>query len=142
CPGSGPRRQWQRSAVESHPLPAAMTDPITGIDFILGGARSGKSHLAEQRAQASGKQVVYIATAEPRDGEMQHRICHHRDRRPAHWITCEEPLHLAKALREHQSANTLILVDCLTLWLSNLLCRDDPALLQQEKTALLDYLQQ
>ncbi|HVK99062.1 MAG TPA: bifunctional adenosylcobinamide kinase/adenosylcobinamide-phosphate guanylyltransferase [Dongiaceae bacterium] len=115
-------------------------DFITGTDLILGGARSGKSALAEQRARASGKRVVYVATAEARDGEMSNRIGHHRQRRPADWQTVEEPLHLAQALREHQQLDTLILVDCLTLWLSNLLCREDDALLQQEKAALLDHL--
>lgn len=119
-----------------------MSDFITGIDFILGGARSGKSVMAEQRARASGKRIVYIATAEARDGEMQNRIAHHRGRRPSHWQTVEEPLHLAQALRAHQSPDHLILVDCLTLWLSNLLCRDDHELFLRQTTDLLDHLHQ
>lgn len=113
---------------------------IAGTDLILGGARSGKSALAERRAQASGKPVIYIATAESRDGEMQNRIAHHRRQRPAHWHTVEEPLRLAAALRAHASPGHLILVDCLTLWLTNLLCHDDPLLLEQETQALLAYL--
>lgn len=111
------------------------------IDLILGGARSGKSRLAEQRAQDSQCEVVYIATAESRDGEMQDRIHHHRTRRPQHWQTVEEPLHLADAILYHSHPDKLILVDCLTLWLSNLLCHTDPALFEREKAALLDCLQ-
>lgn len=109
------------------------------IELILGGARSGKSRLAEQRADASGRPVVYIATAQAGDGEMQDRIEHHRRQRPPHWQTVEEPLHLARAIRQHQHGH-LILVDCLTLWLSNLLCHPDNSLFEQEKAALLDCL--
>lgn len=90
-------------------------------ELILGGARSGKSLLAEQRAAASGLRVVYLATAEARDGEMGRRIAHHRARRPADWGCAEEPLHLAAKLRELVAPDTCVLVDCLTLWLSNLL---------------------
>lgn len=111
------------------------------IDLILGGARSGKSRLAEQRARASQRPVIYIATAESRDGEMDARIAHHRERRPAEWRTVEEPLHLAAAIRQHADAHNLILVDCLTLWITNLLCQEDATLFAGEKAALLDALQ-
>jgi adenosylcobinamide kinase/adenosylcobinamide-phosphate guanylyltransferase len=90
-------------------------------ELILGGARSGKSLFAERRAANSGLHVVYLATAEARDDEMGRRIAHHRERRPADWRTVEEPLHLAAMLRETATADTCIVVDCLTLWLSNLL---------------------
>ncbi|WP_373691463.1 bifunctional adenosylcobinamide kinase/adenosylcobinamide-phosphate guanylyltransferase [Azonexus sp.] len=90
-------------------------------ELILGGARSGKSLLAEQRAAQSGLHVIYLATAEARDGEMARRIAHHRERRPVDWGCAEETLHLADKLRELASPDTCILVDCLTLWLSNLL---------------------
>lgn len=90
-------------------------------ELILGGARSGKSLLAERRAQESGLQVVYLATAEARDGEMARRIAHHRERRPADWGCAEEPLRLAAKLRELAAPDRCVLVDCLTLWLSNLL---------------------
>jgi adenosylcobinamide kinase/adenosylcobinamide-phosphate guanylyltransferase len=90
-------------------------------ELILGGARSGKSLLAEKRAAESGLHVIYIATAEARDGEMNRRIAHHRARRPAAWGCTEETLHLAAKLRELASPDTCLLVDCLTLWLSNLL---------------------
>ncbi len=89
--------------------------------LILGGARSGKSLLAERRAAASGRRVIYLATAQASDGEMARRIAHHRARRPAAWGCAEETLHLAARLRELAAPDTCILIDCLTLWLSNLL---------------------
>lgn len=90
-------------------------------ELILGGARSGKSALAERRAAESGLEVVYIATAAAGDEEMAQRIAHHRARRPAHWRTVEAPLDLASTLRIEAAAQRCLLVDCLTLWLSNLL---------------------
>jgi adenosylcobinamide kinase/adenosylcobinamide-phosphate guanylyltransferase len=90
-------------------------------ELILGGARSGKSLLAEKRAAESGLRVLYLATAEARDGEMARRIAHHRERRPAEWGCAEETLHLAARLHELATPDTCVLVDCLTLWLSNLL---------------------
>ncbi len=89
--------------------------------LILGGARSGKSLLAEQQAIATGLQVVYLATAQALDGEMARRVAHHRERRPADWGCIEENLYLADRLRDIARPDTCILVDCLTLWLSNLL---------------------
>lgn len=106
--------------------------------LILGGARSGKSALAERLANESGKHVVYIATAQALDGEMAERIAHHRARRAAHWHAIEEPLALAAALREHAAPDRLLLVDCLTLWLSNALGIDDGAHFAPEHAALLD----
>ena len=90
-------------------------------ELILGGARSGKSRLAEQRALESGLRVVYVATAQVGDGEMARRIEHHRARRPADWGLVEAPLDLAATLRRHAAPDVCLLVDCLTLWLSNLL---------------------
>jgi adenosylcobinamide kinase/adenosylcobinamide-phosphate guanylyltransferase len=89
-------------------------------ELIIGGARSGKSSLAALRAGRSGLAVVYVATARAEDAEMARRITHHRERRPAGWTSVEEPLQLAAALARHAAAGTCILVDCLTLWLSNL----------------------
>lgn len=89
--------------------------------LILGGARSGKSAYAESLAAASGKQVTYIATATAGDAEMAARIAHHRATRPAQWTTVEEPVALGAQLLRLSSPQRLILVDCLTLWLSNLL---------------------
>ncbi len=108
--------------------------------LILGGARSGKSRLAEKLASDSALQVIYIATSQPLDGEMNARVAHHRERRPAEWGLIEEPLELARVLRENASAERCLLVDCLTLWLTNLLMLDDPARLAQEREALLECL--
>ncbi len=91
------------------------------IELVLGGARSGKSRYAEQQAIASGLDVVYVATAEAGDEEMRVRINHHRERRPDHWLTVEQPIHLAQAISDHASPRHCILVDCLTLWLCNVL---------------------
>lgn len=89
-------------------------------ELIIGGARSGKSVLAERRALESGLRVVYVATAQAADAEMARRIAHHRARRPVEWACVEAPLQLAAALRAHAAADACLLVDCLTLWLSNL----------------------
>lgn len=91
------------------------------IDFILGGARSGKSYLAEQRAIISEKQVIYIATAQAHDIEMLQRIEHHQQRRPNHWKVIEESHDLAKIIAKYDQSEYVILIDCLTLWMSNLL---------------------
>jgi adenosylcobinamide kinase/adenosylcobinamide-phosphate guanylyltransferase len=92
--------------------------------LVLGGARSGKSAYAEQLATASGKPVIYIATASAGDAEMATRITHHRARRPASWRTIEEPVALGEALLEHATCGNLVVVDCLTLWLSNVMFPD------------------
>ncbi|RWU21887.1 bifunctional adenosylcobinamide kinase/adenosylcobinamide-phosphate guanylyltransferase [Pseudomonas alkylphenolica] len=110
------------------------------INLILGGARSGKSRLAEQLAERSGLAVTYIATSEPLDGEMNARVQLHRERRPAQWGLIEEPLALARTLRANASADRCLLVDCLTLWLTNLLMLNDPERLNAERTALLECL--
>jgi adenosylcobinamide kinase / adenosylcobinamide-phosphate guanylyltransferase len=123
-------------------------------ELIIGGARSGKSLLAERRARDSGLKVVYLATAEVRDDEMARRIAHHRARRPADWGCVVETLHLAERLRQLAAPDTCLLVDCLTLWLSNLLFAGQAAqqaeageaiacpLLRDETTALVDTLPQ
>src|ERR1700745_3154528 len=91
-------------------------------ELILGGVRSGKSRLAEERARASGLHVVYIATAiASGDAELEARIRQHRLRRPANWTLVEEPLALGAALRLQASAERCLVVECLTLWLTNLL---------------------
>ena len=89
-------------------------------ELIIGGARSGKSLLAERRATASGLHVVYIATARAEDAEMARRVAHHQSRRPSEWTSIEEPIRLAAVLRAHVGERTCVVVDCLTLWLSNL----------------------
>ncbi len=89
------------------------------IELVIGGARSGKSSYAERQARESGLRVTYVATCEARDDEMTTRIAHHRERRPAEWRTVEEPLLLAATLRREAAADACLLVDCLTLWLTN-----------------------
>lgn len=112
-------------------------------ELILGGARSGKSALAGRRAEAFAR-VVWVATAEAHDAEMAERIARHRAERPAHWATVEEPLYLAAALRRHAGntagADVCLVVDCLTLWLTNLLLAEDAGLFERETAALLDTL--
>ncbi|QCI11196.1 bifunctional adenosylcobinamide kinase/adenosylcobinamide-phosphate guanylyltransferase [Pseudomonas putida] len=110
-------------------------------NLILGGARSGKSRLAEQLASDSGLPVTYIATSEPLDGEMNQRVRLHRERRPAAWGLIEEPLALARVLRAEAAAGRCLLVDCLTLWLTNLLMLEDDQRLAAERDALLECLE-
>jgi len=112
------------------------------LELILGGARSGKSRLAERLAAESGLSVTYIATSQAHDGEMSARIQQHRDRRPAEWQLVEEPLELARVLHENAASQTCLLVDCLTLWLTNLLMLDNPARLASEREALLASIEQ
>lgn len=108
------------------------------LSLVLGGARSGKSALAERLAHESGREVVYVATAQALDGEMADRIAHHRARRPAGWVLVEEPLALAAVLHQHARADRFLLVDCLTLWLSNLLGIDEGAHFALQRNVLLD----
>jgi adenosylcobinamide kinase/adenosylcobinamide-phosphate guanylyltransferase len=96
------------------------------LTFVTGGARSGKSSQALRLAAAAGAPVVMIATAEARDAEMLERIAAHRRERPASWRTVEEPLDLAGALRG-LAENEFAVVDCLSLWVSNLLAERDAA---------------
>ncbi|MCY1415498.1 Bifunctional adenosylcobalamin biosynthesis protein CobP [compost metagenome] len=111
-------------------------------NLILGGARSGKSRLAEQLAGASGLPVTYIATSQPLDGEMNERVLLHRQRRPDDWGLIEEPLALAAVLRAEAAEGRCLLVDCLTLWLTNLLMLEDDQRLAEERDALLACLEQ
>ncbi|QEI08971.1 bifunctional adenosylcobinamide kinase/adenosylcobinamide-phosphate guanylyltransferase [Pigmentiphaga aceris] len=121
------------------------------ITLVLGGARSGKSRHAESVAAKTGKEVVYIATAQAGDEEMRARILLHRRRRPDAWITVETPLALADAIQKWSSPTRVVLVDCLTVWLSNLLFSDGrvypeigtldlPLRLHAERAALLEVL--
>lgn len=109
-------------------------------ELILGGVRSGKSRLAEQRARSSGLEVVYIATATAGDDEMRARIAQHRAHRPAEWVVVEEPLDLVRALDRHARASRCVVVDCVTLWLTNWLCAEDAAGYAAQRAALLEML--
>lgn len=96
--------------------------PGSGATLVLGGARSGKSRHAEQRVRDTGLKRIYIATAQAFDDEMAARIAHHRAQRADDgWITVEEPLALAAAIRDAARPGQAVLVDCLTLWLSNVM---------------------
>lgn len=88
--------------------------------FLTGGARSGKSTAAERRAASAGTPVTFIATAERGDAEMTARIERHRAARPAGWTTIEEPIHLVDAVSS-TSSSSFVVVDCLTLWVANVL---------------------
>jgi adenosylcobinamide kinase / adenosylcobinamide-phosphate guanylyltransferase len=103
-----------------HALPA--TGSVPRLTLVLGGARSGKSRYAEAVVESWHVPPVYLATAEGLDAEMRDRIAQHRARRGAFWTTVEEPLALPAALRESARTGVPILVDCLTLWLSNVIC--------------------
>ena len=108
--------------------------------FILGGARSGKSRFAVAGLPARGR-VTFIATAEPRDPDMALRITRHQAERPAAWITVEAPLDLTARLAEALTTADTVLVDCLTLWVSNLMLRgDDDAAILKEADALAALL--
>ncbi|NMC74254.1 MAG: bifunctional adenosylcobinamide kinase/adenosylcobinamide-phosphate guanylyltransferase [Geobacteraceae bacterium] len=89
--------------------------------FITGGARSGKSTLAETMAESLGTPLCYVATGEAGDPEMAARIAAHRTRRGDGWLTIEEPLRLTRTLKNADGRFQAILVDCVTLWLTNLL---------------------
>jgi len=119
--------------------------------LVFGGARSGKSAFAERLARESGQEVVYIATSRAGDGEMAARIALHREQRLPEWRTVEEELALAQTLRAECLPGRLVLVDCLTLWLSNLMFCDGreypevgaltlPDRFHEERAALLDLL--
>ena len=106
--------------------------------LVLGGVRSGKSRLAESLARGSGLPVVYVATARAGDAEMSRRIAEHRRRRPADWHLVEEPLDLAGAISRECTPGRCVLVECLTLWLTNLLMEADDARTEREIASLVD----
>ncbi|WP_299803971.1 bifunctional adenosylcobinamide kinase/adenosylcobinamide-phosphate guanylyltransferase [uncultured Shewanella sp.] len=124
------------------------------IHLVLGGARSGKSRFAEAQVQqyladAAGINIsadcIYVATAQALDSEMAQRIRHHQTQRETddiNWHTIESPLELTTALKEHAGENSIILVDCLTLWLTNHLLQEEPALQKQVNFEKQDCWQQ
>lgn len=97
---------------------------IEGSTLVLGGARSGKSAFAERMADASGLEKHYVATGRAFDDEMRMRIRQHQDQRGAGWTTHEEPLDLTGCLSRADGAGRIILVDCLTLWVTNLMMEE------------------
>lgn len=105
--------------------------------LVLGGARSGKSKFAESWAQARRKNKIYIATGQAFDEEMSHRIEHHKKQRGDGWTLVEEPIALADVARAHDTSHHVILVDCLTLWVSNCMHAGH---VEQEKHNLLTLI--
>jgi adenosylcobinamide kinase/adenosylcobinamide-phosphate guanylyltransferase len=89
-------------------------------EFLVGAARSGKSRHASTLAAESGDRVIVLATAVAGDAEIRARIARHRADRPTEWTTVEEPYDLAAAIRRHAADGTVVIVDCLTMWLANL----------------------
>ena len=92
--------------------------------FIVGGARSGKSRFAVESHRAN-PQVTFVATAQAHDADMAARVARHRAERPAQWRTVEEPYELVSCVRALHPASDVVIVDCLTLWVSNLMLRGD-----------------
>jgi adenosylcobinamide kinase/adenosylcobinamide-phosphate guanylyltransferase len=113
------------------------------LHLILGGARSGKSSLAEsiaKQAELAGLTICYLATAQAHDEEMSARILQHQDERPQHWQLLESPLYLAEALQQALQSSDCVLVDCLTLWLSNCLCHQDSEFYRQQKSLFIEFI--
>ncbi len=108
--------------------------------LILGGVRSGKSRHAGEIAAASGRAVTVIATATAQDAEMAERIELHRAHRPREWALVEEPIRLAAALGAASTPSRIVIVDCLTLWLTNLMCGEDSGALERESMELFELL--
>ena len=115
--------------------------------LILGGARSGKSRFAKELASDFGDRVLFAATAEALDEEMKQRIEEHKRERPAHWRSLEVPTGIGKRIREESSNTQVVIVDCLTLLVSNVMgqCYDDPEqmnaeLVQEQLTTEIDEL--
>src|SRR5687767_2080568 len=115
CPGAHSRHRSSRED-----LGGAVASSL----FVLGGARSGKSRFAID-AQPSSARVTFVATAQAGDADMAARIARHRAERPGHWRTVEEPCDLVPQLRKAGADAGAIVVDCLTLWVSNLMLRGD-----------------
>lgn len=110
-----------------------------GTTLVLGGARSGKSAFAERLIGEMSLTKVYLATATPGDDEMQVRIAQHRKQRGEGWVTIEEPLALVDTLTRESTIGRVILVDCLTLWLSNLMMAErDPEVEAKRLVRFLD----
>ena len=115
---------------------------VPRLVLILGGARSGKSAFAERLAQSSGKLVAFIATATASDDDMRERISHHRASRPADWLTIEEPLDLVHAVQQAAEGADVVLLDCMTLWLSNWLYQQHATDFETDPTLSNRYSQE
>jgi adenosylcobinamide kinase/adenosylcobinamide-phosphate guanylyltransferase len=105
--------------------------------LVLGGVRSGKSAFAQEQIAVCGKPVCYVATSQVWDKDMADRVRLHKDNRPSEWQLIEEPLALASVLNSLNSPDQAVIVECFTLWMTNLLCLEDETRLEDEKQALL-----
>lgn len=110
------------------------------ISLIVGGARSGKSRYALECGELSGQRLTFLATAQARDTEMTHRIEQHQRERDARWQLIEEPIHVASKLASFSDQDCLV-IDCLSLWLSNCLCSADSSCWETEKTQFITELE-
>ncbi|TMD25972.1 MAG: bifunctional adenosylcobinamide kinase/adenosylcobinamide-phosphate guanylyltransferase [Chloroflexi bacterium] len=117
-------------------LPSSEEAVVPRLILILGGARSGKSAFAERLAAGSGRSVAFIATATAGDDEMRSRIARHRASRPKGWYTLEESLDLASAVRRAGELADVLLLDCVTLWLGNVLLQES---VQHEKDDEVEF---
>ena len=107
--------------------------------LILGGVRSGKSRYAQQLASDVGNRVLFLATAEAGDDEMKRRIARHKSSRPESWRTIEEQMDIAGVLRKNAARADAVIIDCVTVWLSNLMMHNEK-LSEKEMTAVIDRL--
>jgi adenosylcobinamide kinase / adenosylcobinamide-phosphate guanylyltransferase len=114
------------------------TDCMARVVFVIGGARSGKSAFALARAEALPGRKIYVATAQAYDAEMVDRIDKHQSERGNAWETHEEPVRLGQAVRTVSATHDIAVIDCLTIWLSNLLCSEGDV--QMETEDFLDAL--
>jgi len=116
---------------------------VKEIIFVIGGCRSGKSSHALQTAEKMpGNRKIYLATCVPQDDEMKQRVAKHQKERSQNWVTVEEPLHLPGVILENSLKADVMLVDCLTLWVSNLLMEtDDEKQLEKRIAQLIGSLE-
>ena len=109
--------------------------------LVIGGVRSGKSAFAQQLVAEHHKPVCYIATSQVFDEEMAQRVAQHKDSRPADWQLIEEPIELARTLDELSGSGKAVIVECLSLWLSNLLCLENEDTFAQQRAALMEAVE-
>ncbi|AEF53577.1 bifunctional adenosylcobinamide kinase/adenosylcobinamide-phosphate guanylyltransferase [Marinomonas posidonica] len=110
--------------------------------LVLGGVRSGKSAFAQDLVAETGKPVCYVATSQVWDDEMAQRVERHKLNRPAQWQLIEEPIALAETLNRLNNVQQAVIVECFSLWLSNLLCLEDDQAFERERQSLLNAVKQ
>ncbi|WP_394180990.1 bifunctional adenosylcobinamide kinase/adenosylcobinamide-phosphate guanylyltransferase [Marinomonas posidonica] len=110
--------------------------------LVLGGVRSGKSAFAQDLVAETGKPVCYVATSQVWDDEMAQRVERHKRNRPEQWQLIEEPIALAETLHRLNNTQQAVIVECFSLWLSNLLCLEDDQTFERERQSLLSAVEQ